>query len=148
MTETKEPFALATFEKKPRSRFNKALSWWMLLGEDVIKIPVWGCQRCGECILSHTAFICSQRCPKRLRNGPCGGTRVKGRCEVYPERMCVWFRIHRRAKWMRRLPLTREISRIHNWRLEKTAAWLNAFTGRIDMPVIFIRKKKKRDSER
>jgi hypothetical protein len=29
-------------------------------------------------------------CPKTLRNGPCGGVRDNGHCEVKPEMRCVW----------------------------------------------------------
>jgi hypothetical protein len=29
-------------------------------------------------------------CPKQLRNGPCGGVRDNGNCEVDPEMRCVW----------------------------------------------------------
>jgi hypothetical protein len=29
-------------------------------------------------------------CPKTMRNGPCGGVRADGKCEVKPEMDCVW----------------------------------------------------------
>ena len=54
--------------------------------EKLIKDPLFGCQHCGQCILSHTALICPMNCPKGLRNGPCGGT-LDGKCEVIPERV-------------------------------------------------------------
>lgn len=117
----------------------------ILLFEDVIKVPLFRCQKCGECILSHTAFICSQRCPKRLRNGPCGGTGEGGTCEVYPERKCIWFMIYHRSRWLCRLALLTRIERIHNWELEKTSAWLNIIRKRIDPPVFFLRKRKNHD---
>ncbi len=131
-----------TVEKKPFSRWEKRLSGWLLFFEDIVKVPLFRCQRCGECILSHTAFICSQRCPKRLRNGPCGGPGRDGSCEVYPERRCIWIMIHRRAKLLRRISLLWRIEKIHNWNLEKTSAWWNVWTRRIEPPILFMRKGK------
>ena len=29
-------------------------------------------------------------CPKKMRNGPCGGVRADGNCEVDPGMPCVW----------------------------------------------------------
>lgn len=110
------------------------------LFEDIVKVPLFRCQRCGECILSHTAFICSQRCPKRIRNGPCGGTGEGGTCEVFPERKCVWYRIYHRAKRFGRLPLLYRTESIHNWELEHTSAWMNVWTKRIEPPVFFIKR--------
>jgi hypothetical protein len=45
---------------------------------------------CGQCALSSTGMSCSMNCPKNLRNGPCGGVREGGFCEVKPEMRCVW----------------------------------------------------------
>ena len=118
---------IATRQKKKPSRKEKFFSRIMLFFEDLIKVPVFRCQHCGECILSHTGFVCSQRCPKRLRNGPCGGTGENGTCEVYPERKCIWYMIYRRARFFRRISLLHRIEKIHNWELEKTSAWLNVF---------------------
>ncbi len=125
---------IVTRFKKRFSRWERILSHVMLFWEDVIKVPLFHCQRCGECILSHTGFVCSQRCPKRLRNGPCGGTGEDGRCEVYPERMCIWYLVYRRASFFGRVKLLYRIEKIHDWNLEKTSAWLNVFTGRIEPP--------------
>ncbi len=133
---------------RPFDRGTRRLSAAMLFFENVVKIPLFRCQRCGECILSHTAFICSQRCPKRLRNGPCGGTRTAGFCEVYPDKKCIWYGIVGRSKWMGRTAFLRRMEKIHNWDLEKTSAWLNVFTKRIDPPTLFLRKKLPNDAER
>lgn len=110
----------------------------LLVLEDLIKVPLFGCQRCGECILSSTAFICSQNCPKRMRNGPCGGTGEDGSCEVFPDRKCVWHRIYVRSRMLRRMSPLYTIQSIHNWNLEKTSSWLNAFRGRITRPTLFM----------
>lgn len=47
-------------------------------------------QSCGQCIVGSTGMSCPMNCPKSLRNGPCGGVRPDGTCEVDPEMTCVW----------------------------------------------------------
>ena len=64
--------------------------------EAFLKGMAFDCRACGQCMLSQTGLICPMSCPKGLRNGPCGGT-VDGLCEVYPDRQCVWVRIHART---------------------------------------------------
>jgi len=58
--------------------------------EHVVKGLLFDCQMCGQCALSSTGMSCSMNCPKNLRNGPCGGVREGGFCEVKPEMRCVW----------------------------------------------------------
>jgi len=135
---------LATLEKKKISPGERKLSSFLLFFEDLFKVTVFKCQRCGECLLASTGFTCCQRCPKRLRNGPCGGTGADGSCEVYPERDCIWFLIHKRSKRLGRLSLLYNIKKIHNWNLEKTSAWLNVFLKRIDPPILFLNSEQKR----
>lgn len=48
------------------------------------------CQMCGQCVLSSTGMSCPTNCAKQMRNGPCGGVRADGGCEVYPDMRCVW----------------------------------------------------------
>ncbi len=47
-------------------------------------------QGCGQCIVSYTGLSCPMNCPKQMRNGPCGGVRADGSCEVEPAMPCVW----------------------------------------------------------
>ncbi len=47
-------------------------------------------QSCGQCIVSFTGLSCPMNCPKAMRNGPCGGVRDDGTCEVKPDMKCVW----------------------------------------------------------
>lgn len=138
---------LVSFNSPPISKNERKISRFLLFFEDIIKVPLFGCQRCGECILSSTAFICSQNCPKRLRNGPCGGTGVNGECEVYPEKKCVWYKIYYRAKLLNRISSLYQIKKIHNWNLEQTSAWLNVLKKRIDPPVWFVRNDIKKIQE-
>jgi len=135
---------LVTINKPPISARERKISRFLLFFEDVIKVPLFKCQHCGECLLSTTAFICSQNCPKRLRNGPCGGTGEDGSCEVYPERKCVWYRIYYRSKRLNRLSMLYKIKKIHNWNLEGTSAWLNVFKKRIEAPIWFVRNNKQK----
>jgi hypothetical protein len=103
----------------------------VLLGENAVKKPVFKCQDCGQCVLSHNAFTCCMRCPKQIRNGPCGGTRPDGHCEVYPERACIWWLIYERSK---KLDRVHKLGKYHipvDRRLEHTSAWMNMFAGRI-----------------
>jgi Methylene-tetrahydrofolate reductase C terminal len=58
--------------------------------ERIVKGVLFDCQMCGRCILSSTGMSCPMNCPKNLRNGPCGGVRPNGHCEVKPEMRCVW----------------------------------------------------------
>jgi hypothetical protein len=58
--------------------------------ERVTKGFLFDCQMCGQCALSSTGMSCPMNCPKNLRNGPCGGVRDNGHCEVKPEMKCVW----------------------------------------------------------
>ena len=135
---------LVTYDRPPVSAKERRFSRLLLFFEDVVKVPLFGCQHCGECILSSTAFICSQNCPKRLRNGPCGGTGDDGSCEVYPERKCVWYRIYFRSKFLNRQILLYKINKIHNYNLERTSSWLNVFRKRIDPPIWFVRNDKQK----
>ena len=66
--------------------------------EHAIKGPVWGCQMCGQCVLHSTGLTCPMTCPKTLRNGPCGGVRANGHCEVKPEMRCVWLNAYERSE--------------------------------------------------
>lgn len=51
---------------------------------------LFDCKMCGDCALSKTGMACPMNCPKTIRNGPCGGVRENGYCEVRPEMRCVW----------------------------------------------------------
>ena len=50
--------------------------------EKAVKGVLFDCQMCGQCVLSSTGMSCPMNCPKTLRNGPCGGVRADGNCEV------------------------------------------------------------------
>ncbi len=58
--------------------------------ERVLKGALFDCRMCGQCVLGDTGMSCPMNCPKSLRNGPCGGVREGGMCEVEPDLRCVW----------------------------------------------------------
>ena len=100
------------------------------LVEAAVKKPIFGCHLCGQCVLHSTGLTCPMECPKTLRNGPCGGVRPDGRCEVKPEMRCVWVKAVERS---RRLPWADEIHDVRppvDNRLAGTSSWINLATGR------------------
>lgn len=103
----------------------------VLLLEKGIKEPIWDCRMCGQCILHSTGMVCPMRCPKNLRNGPCGGVLQDGHCEVLPDRPCVWVQAWRGS---RKLLLWRDhlahVNKPVDWRLQETSSWENLVTGR------------------
>lgn len=54
------------------------------------KAAFFDCRMCGQCVLGETGMACPMNCAKRMRNGPCGGVRGDGGCEVHPDMRCVW----------------------------------------------------------
>ncbi len=58
--------------------------------ERAVKGFLFDCTMCGQCVLGSTGMSCPMNCPKELRNGPCGGVRADGGCEVDPQMACVW----------------------------------------------------------
>ena len=58
--------------------------------EKPVKGFLFDSRSCGQCTLSITGMSCPMNCPKTMRNGPCGGVRPDGACEVKPDMPCVW----------------------------------------------------------
>jgi hypothetical protein len=101
----------------------------------MIKKTMFNCQTCGQCLLHENGMTCPMNCPKNLRNGPCGGVRANGHCEVYPEKWCVWYRAYNRSQTMPGLPQEwrEDMYRNHppvNWELNRTSSFVNLFSGR------------------
>jgi hypothetical protein len=94
--------------------------------ERVSKELVFDCRMCGQCILRLTGMTCPMTCPKQLRNGPCGGVRPGGYCEVYPERRCIWTDAYERSRRMRIYGQgILDVQPAVDWRLEGQSAWVN-----------------------
>jgi methylenetetrahydrofolate reductase (NADPH) len=123
------------YRYKPQNFFYRFLYNIFLNIERIFKEVVFGCSMCGQCILSYTGFTCPMRCPKTLRNGPCGGYDKNGKCEVDPNRNCVWILIYKRAKMLHRLEKMKLFQQPVNHTLFRSSAYVNHFTGRDKMPV-------------
>jgi hypothetical protein len=98
----------------------------MIRSEVLVKGWIFNCQMCGQCILHSTGMTCPMTCPKNLRNGPCGGVRENGNCEVIPDMPCVWVQAWQRSQQM--VLYRDEMQRIQppvNRSLQNTSAWIN-----------------------
>ena len=82
--------------------------------ERVVKGNLFACSMCGNCILQETAFVCPLRCPKGLRNGPCGSGTLD-QCCVDPSRPCVWHLIYERAEALGRTTRLLEVQAPLDW---------------------------------
>ena len=98
--------------------------------EKIGKQAVFNCKMCGQCILHSTGMTCSLNCPKHLRNGPCGGVRLDGNCEVKPQNPCVWVLAYERSLKMPKYG--REIVHLQppmNNQLKSSSSWINNLHG-------------------
>jgi hypothetical protein len=74
------------------------------------------CAACGDCVLGETFGFCPvARCAKSLSNGPCGGTRKSGKCEVDENIDCVWFQIYEKAKARGKVEQLLKVRKPKNW---------------------------------
>jgi len=104
---------------------------FMRWSEDLVKGWIFNCRMCGQCILHSTGMTCPMTCPKALRNGPCGGVRPDGNCEVIPEMRCVWVQAWERSQRMR--AYAHDLHLVQpplNHALQNTSAWINLVEGR------------------
>ena len=79
---------------------------------------------CGNCVLSSTGMACPMNCPKTLRNGPCGGVRANGNCEVKPEMKCVWVEAWSGSAKMKNNLAIQEIQFAVNHSHRGSSAWI------------------------
>ena len=74
------------------------------------------CAACGDCVLGETFGFCPiARCAKSLLNGPCGGTRKNGKCEIDENIDCVWNLIVERADERGQLEALSKLQKTKNW---------------------------------
>ncbi len=102
---------------------------WLRPLEAFGKQAVFDCQMCGQCVLHSTGMTCPMTCPKNLRNGPCGGVRLNGHCEVIPDMKCIWVAAYERSQQMPNFgPEMHLIQPPLNRQLEGSSAWINMLT--------------------
>ncbi|MCX7057323.1 MAG: methylenetetrahydrofolate reductase C-terminal domain-containing protein [Proteobacteria bacterium] len=106
-----------------------------------VKGLLFDCKMCGQCVLSSTGMSCSMNCPKNLRNGPCGGVRANGNCEVKPEMRCVWVEAWTGAGRIKGgLDKIRVVQLPVDRRLEGRSSWLKVVRERTDPPKTEMKK--------
>ena len=126
------------------SKIYHCLEWLLLkmaplltrIGFDRLEAPVFAFERrvkgllldsqsCGQCIVGSTGMSCPMNCPKSLRNGPCGGVRQNGKCEILSDMTCVWV-----LAWQGNQQMASDTYPIQvvqmpvDYRLKGTSAWL------------------------
>jgi len=100
--------------------------------ERPLKGLLFDCRMCGQCILSSTGMSCPMNCPKNLRNGPCGGVRANGHCEVRPEMKCVWLQaVAGAARIPGGMQALQQVQVAVDRRLQGRSSWLRAVRQRV-----------------
>ena len=96
-----------------------------------VKGFLFDCRMCGQCVLSQTGMSCPMNCPKQMRNGPCGGVRADGHCEVRPEMRCVWVQAWEGSRRMAEGGAIQTLRPPVDRRLEGRSSWLRVLRERV-----------------
>lgn len=99
--------------------------------ERLTKQFLFDCKMCGQCVLSETGMACPVNCPKGMRNGPCGGVRPGGGCEVNPHMRCVWVQAMqgRKAIGSNRRDVAQAVLAPRDHRRTDHSTWIEVITG-------------------
>ena len=92
--------------------------------ERAVKRFLFDCRMCGQCVLGATGMSCPMNCPKTLRNGPCGGVRSDGNCEVLPDMRCVWVEAAEGSRRMRGGDAIQSVQVCIDNQLQGRSSWL------------------------
>lgn len=107
--------------------------WYRIMGLSRMKKNFLGCVDCGDCIQDYLSYGgCSMgKCFKESRNGPCGGSRPGGDCEVEPGQKCVWY-----DAYLSTLAAGKDVQRFahtfippRDWSLDKKDSLANRIVG-------------------
>jgi len=96
--------------------------------ERAVKGFLFDCKMCGQCVLSSNGMSCPMNCPKQVRNGPCGGVRPDGTCEVDPGMRCVGLESWHGAAHMSAGHLPNAPTAPAQHHLAGTSTWLRLIT--------------------
>ncbi len=100
--------------------------------ERAAKSLFFDCQMCGHCALSLTGMACPMNCPKSVRNGPCGGVRPGGMCEVEPAMRCVWVEATEgRKRTNSRVPAAGQMLEPIDQRQRDSSTWMQVIAGKV-----------------
>jgi len=133
--------------------WERGLIYGLLYFAEVLKRLALGCAECGGCIQDYMGFCgCSMgKCIKETRNGPCGGSRVDGTCEVNPDMECVWSSSYRALFVAGEDPRKFAYTLIpqRDWTLDRTNSLANYFAGvdsyhlrkKVDLPPPFFKRR-------
>ncbi len=98
--------------------------------ERAVKTTFFDCKMCGQCALSSTGMACPTNCAKSMRNGPCGGVRPNGNCEVVPSMRCVWVEATSGRKRLARANIPSAITLAPiDYRLMGSSSWAGVIAG-------------------
>ena len=101
----------------------RVLEWPLRPIEKAAKGLVFDCRMCGQCLLSRSGMACPMNCPKELRNGPCGGIRGDGTCELDASMPCVWLQAWAGAGRMKNAASIRAIQHPVSHRTAGRSTW-------------------------
>ncbi|MGP8120696.1 MAG: methylenetetrahydrofolate reductase C-terminal domain-containing protein [Xanthobacteraceae bacterium] len=118
-----------------------AVRWLGASRSEIVLKPVerWAkglmfdCRMCGQCALASTGMACPTNCAKRMRNGPCGGVRPDGSCEIDRAMRCVWVEAlegRKRIAPPGRAPVLAPIDHSRKGR----STWIRVIEGLTDTP--------------
>jgi 5,10-methylenetetrahydrofolate reductase len=127
---------LAPYLRRPLRWFGtRGMERALLPFERTAKQMLVDCKMCGQCVLSSTGMACPTNCAKQMRNGPCGGVRADGTCEVDPAMRCVWVEAIDGMKRIGEPPDKAFLEPIDH-RLWNRSSWLRVIDGTHGVPTI------------
>lgn len=119
-------FVMGGLSRLSGGRLDAPMTWL----ERQTKETLFDCKMCGNCVLSSTGMACPMNCPKTIRNGPCGGVRENGNCEVKPEMKCVWVQAWDGASRMKGGEKIKDLQFAVDASKQGSSAWLNIIKKR------------------